>query len=142
MKMYIKEFTKRGMMASAGGPIILAIVYYSLGASGAVTSFTPSEVCKGILSVILMAFVAGGISVVYSVEKLPFLHATMIHAIALYADYLLVYLTNEWIPRDVAGIGVFTLIYIGGYAVIWLCVIMCIKVRVRRLNRIMKGERG
>ena len=139
MKKYALEFMKRGLMAAAGGPIILAIIYGSLGAAGVITSLSPAEVCMGILTVTLMAFIAAGISVVYQIERLPLLPATLIHAATLYADYLMIYLLNDWIPRSLAAIGIFTGIYAGGYAVIWLSIILSIKAKTARINRKLWG---
>lgn len=140
MKKHMMEFVKRGLMAASGGPVVLAIIYGILGANGTVSSFTPGEVCMGILTVTLMAFIAAGASVVYSIERLPLMHATLIHAAALYVDYLLIYWLNAWIPRSIAGVAIFTLIYIAGYAVIWLCVITSIRLRINRLNCKLKEE--
>lgn len=140
MKKYVMDFLKRGLMAASGGPVILAIIYGILGTSGAVSSLTPGEVCMGVLTVTLMAFLAAGVSVVYSIERLPLLPATLIHAAALYADYLLIYLLNAWIPRDLRGIGIFTGIYVTGYAVIWLCIILSIKAKTDRINRKLRRE--
>ena len=50
MKKYITEFLKRGLMAAAGGPLILAMIFGVLGTTGAVTVLTPSEVCMGIVT--------------------------------------------------------------------------------------------
>ncbi|MBP3674221.1 MAG: DUF3021 domain-containing protein [Oscillospiraceae bacterium] len=141
-KKYVLESLKRGLMAAAGGPVILAIVYGILGAAGTITSLSPSEVCMGILTVTLMAFLAAGVSVVYNIERLPLLPATLIHAAALYADYLLVYLLNAWIPRSLAGIGIFTAIYAAGYAVIWLCILFSIKAKTNRINKKLRGEKA
>lgn len=140
MKKYGIEFLKRGLMAASGGPVVLAIVYGILGATGAVSSFSPREVCIGILTVTLMAFIAAGISVVYSIEKLPLLNASLIHAAALYVDYLMIYLLNDWIPRSLTGIGIFTGIYVIGYGLIWLGIIISIKAKTERLNRKLRGE--
>lgn len=142
MKKLTVSFLKRGLMAAAGGPLILAVIYACLAASGKVTAMDLLKVCTEIITVTVMAFIAAGVGVVYSVEKLPMLHATLIHAAALYADYLLIYLFNEWIPRSARGIGVFTLIYVCGYAVIWLFVLFSIKMRIRRLNRCLKEEKA
>lgn len=139
MKQYLTEFLKRGLMAASGGPAVLAIVYGALGAAGVIAALSPGEVCMGILTVALMAFIAAGVSVVYQIERLPLLHATLIHAAALYADYLLVYLLNDWIPRNLTGIGVFTLIYAGGYSLIWLFICLSIKIKTSRINRKLRG---
>jgi len=140
MKKYVLEFVKRGLMAAAGGPVILAIIYGVLGATGAVTSLAPAEVCQGILSITLMAFIIAGISMIYTVESLPLGIAILIHAGVLYLDYLLVYLLNSWIPKNRQAIGIFTLIFAIGYGVIWLVIYLCIRRNTKQLNARMKEE--
>lgn len=140
MKKYILQFLKQGLMAASGGPVVLAIIYGILGATGAVTSFTPHEVCMGVLTVTLMAFIAAGVGVVYQIEQLPLLTATFLHAAALYLDYLLIYLLNDWVPRSALGIGIFTAVYVAGYAIIWLIIVISIKTRTASINRKLRGE--
>lgn len=135
MKKYVTEFLKRGLMAAAGGPVVLAIVYGMLGNAGVIESLSPAEVTTGILSVTLMAFIAAGITVVYTAESLPLISAILIHAGILYLDYLLMYLLNSWIPRDFTGIGVFTAIFAAGFAVIWLVIYVCIKAKTDSINK-------
>lgn len=141
MRKYALAFLKRGLMAASGGPIILAFIYGILGTTGEVASLTPGEVCMGILTVTLMAFIAAGVSVVYQIERLPLLPATLIHTAVLYADYLLIYLLNDWIPRSLSGIGIFTAIYAAGYALIWLSIIASIKAKTNRINKKLRGEK-
>ena len=140
MKKYVLEFIKRGLMAASGGPIILAIIYGILGATGKATSFTPNEVCMGTLTITLMAFVAAGISIVYQMEQLPLASAIAIHAGVLYLDYLVMYLLNSWIPRDWTGIGIFTAIFAVGYGLVWVCIYFGIKAKTDRINRKLRGE--
>ena len=141
MKKHVLEFLKRGLMAASGGPVVLAIIYGILGRTGAVAALTPGEVCMGILTVTLMAFIAAGAGIVYSIEWLPLLPATLIHAAALYLDNQLVYQLNSWIPRSASGICIFTAIYAAGYAVIWLFILRSIKARTNRINRkLHRGE--
>ena len=141
MKKYVLEFIKRGLMAASGGPIILAIVYGILGATGKATSFTPNEVCMGTLTITLMAFVAAGISIVYQMEQLPLASAIAIHAGVLYLDYLVMYLLNSWIPRDWTGIGIFTAIFAVGYGLVWVCIYFGIKAKTDRINRKLRGAK-
>ncbi|MEE1164294.1 MAG: DUF3021 domain-containing protein [Lachnospiraceae bacterium] len=140
MKKYVFEFVKRGLMAASGGPVILAIVYGIIGATGEAASFTPSEVCMGILTVTLMAFIAAGITIIYQMERLPLASAIAIHAGVLYLDYLLMYLLNSWIPRDWTGIGIFTAIFVVGYALVWVCIYFSIKAKTDYINRKLRGE--
>lgn len=137
MKKHIGEFVKRGLLAAAGGPVILAIVYGILGASQAVTALTPREVCMGILSVTLMAFIAAGITFIYQIEYLPLISAALIHGGVLYLDYLLMYLLNGWVPR--AGLGIFTAIFVAGYAVVWLIIYLSIKSKTDSINKKLLG---
>ena len=54
-------------------------------------------------------------------------------------DYLLIYLLNNWIPRDWAFIGVFTLCFAVGYALIWGIILLSIRHRTNRINRHLRG---
>ena len=137
MKKYALEFLKRGSMAAAGGPVVLAIVYGILGATGVASSLMPQEVCLGILSITLMAFVAGGITMIYTVESLPLISTILIHAGVLYLDYLIMYLLNSWLPRG--GIGVFTVIFFVGFALVWVVVYLCIRHKTENLNQKLKS---
>ena len=138
MKKYVLEFVKRGLMAASGGPVILAIIYYILGATGTVTAFTPNEVCLGILSITVMAFIIAGISMIYTVESLPLPMAILIHAGVLYLDHLLVYLMNSWLPRN--AIGTFTAIFAAGYAIVWMVIYLCIRAKTKKLNEKLRAK--
>lgn len=135
MKQYAKIAVLRGLTAAAGGPVVLAIIYGILGFTGEITSLLPGEVCMGVLTVTMMAFIAAAAGVVYQIDRLPLMYAIAIHALALYIDYLLVYLLNNWIPRSSSGIGIFTAIYFGLYALIWAFIFTFIQIKTRRLNR-------
>lgn len=139
MKKHILEFTKRGLLAAAGGPLVLATIYGILGATGTVTALTPGEVSMGILSVTVVAFIAAGITMIYQVERLPLASAIAIHGGVLYLDYLLMYLLNSWLPRDWAGIGIFTAIFVVGYALVWVCIYASIRAKTARLNQKLRS---
>lgn len=138
MKKYVLEFVKRGLMAATGGPVILAIIYGCLGMTGTVTAIAPVETSLGILSITLMAFIAAGITMIYQVESLPLPSAILIHAGVLYLDYLLVYLLNSWLPGN--AIGLFSMIFFAGFALIWLVIYLCIRAKTKKLNERMKAR--
>ena len=133
MKQYIKQFCLRGLTAAAGGPVVLAIIYGILGKCGVIECLSPSEVALGILSITLMAFIAAGITVVYTMEQLSLPMAILIHGGVLYVDYLLMYLLNDWIPKG--GIGIFTLIFGLGYAAVWLVIYLSIRIKTAQINK-------
>lgn len=137
---YIAEFLKRGLMAAAGGPIVLAIVYGILGAVGVIETMTPFEVCKGIFSVTLLAFTVAGMTMIYNIERLPLFQAVLIHGLTLYADYILIYLINGWLKHQLLPIVIFTIVFILGYAVIWLIIYMSIRTKTQALNALLRDQ--
>mgnify|MGYP003408433223 CR=1 FL=1 len=109
MKKYVVEFLKRGMSFCFGGPLVLAIVYGILGLVGAVESLTVGEVVTGIFSSTLLAFIAAGITVVHTVDKLSTFLAALIQGVVLYIDYILLYLFNGWLQSSLKPIMIFTI---------------------------------
>ena len=140
MRKFAAEFVKRGLVAAWGGPVVIAIIYASLGANGVMETMTVHEVCLGILSSTVLAFVAGGITAIYQVEKLPLLMAALIQAGVLYLDYLLVYLMNGWLERQLSVILGFTVIFAAGYALIWLVIYRVIKRQTQKMNEKLMAQ--
>lgn len=135
MKKHVIDFCRRGLMAACGGPVILAVVYFALGRAGVIQTLTPAEVCKGILTVSLMAFIAAGVSVVYQMDRLPLTGAILIHSVVLYLDYILIYLWNGWLKRNLTPVLIFTLIFAVGYAFIWLMIYFSTRNNIEKLNK-------
>ncbi|MBR4082414.1 MAG: DUF3021 domain-containing protein [Clostridia bacterium] len=135
MKSFVKQFAFRGLIAMGFGPVAAAVVYLVLGSVGVVDTLTPVEVARAVFSTALMAFIAGGVPAVYTVERLPVVTAALIHGAALYVDYLLMYLINNWIPRNPGALGLFTVIFVLGYAVIWLIIYLVNRRAAARLTR-------
>ena len=140
MKKFLKEFLLRGLICAAGGPLVLAIIYGILGATGTVNALSPMEVCRGILTITLLAFIAAGMTAIYQLEQLPLPTMILLHGGALYIAYLLTYLINGWLLNQLMPILIFTGIFIAGYAVIWL-VIYCIeKAKTEKLNKLLESN--
>lgn len=135
MKNHMIHFLKRGILAAAGGPIVLAIVYWILGANGTIESLSPYEVSTGILSVTILSFFATGCSVIYDFERLSLLWATLIHGTVLYLAYILLYLLNGWLEYESSSIFLFTVLYFAGYGLIWLCIYSSIRAKVKKINQ-------
>ena len=140
MKKFLKEFMFRGLVCASGGPIVLAIIYGILGATGAVESFSPREVCLGILTITLLAFIAAGMTAIYQMEQLPLPMMILIHGGALYIAYILTYLINGWLLGQLIPILVFTAIFIAGYAIIWLLIYLVEKSKAARLNQLLQND--
>ncbi len=139
MKQYLKDFCKIGLMVCGGGPLIMAIVYGVLGAQGVIDTLSVHEVVLGMMTSLLLAFIAGGVSVVYRIEKLPLLWAAFLHALVLYLDYILIYLLNGWLKWEAGPLLLFTAIFLVGYGVIWCFIYLAIRRNIRRINAQMQG---
>lgn len=135
MKMFWKEFLFRGLICAGGGPLVLAIIYGILGAVGAVEAFSPREVCTGILTIMLLAFIAAGMTAIYQQEQLPLPTMILLHGGALYIAYLLTYLINGWLLSQLTAILIFTGIFLAGYALIWLIIYCIERAKTEKLNR-------
>ena len=140
MKKYILEFLRRGVAACSFGPIVLAILYLVLQANGILQTLTVNQVCVGIFSLSALAFIAGGMNVVYQIERLPLMVAILIHGVVLYISYLATYLLNDWLEWGVTPILAFSGIFIVGYLAIWAVIYSIIKRNTERINEILKKK--
>ena len=138
MKKFWKEFFLRGLLCAGGGPLILAIIYGILGATGTVESFSPKEVCIGILTIMLLAFIAAGMTAIYQMEQLPLPTMILFHGGALFIAYILTYLINGWLRNSLIPIAIFTAAFVSGYAVIWLIIYYITKAKTNVLNNQLK----
>ena len=139
MKLFWKEFLLRGLLCAAGGPMVLAIIYGILGATGTVESFSPREVCTGIFTITLLAFVVAGMTAIYQMEQLPLPTMILLHGGALYIVYILTYLINGWLLNQLKPILIFTAIFLAGYALIWLIIYCIEKAKAEKINKILQG---
>lgn len=140
MKKNILEFFRRGFVACGFGPIVLAILYLILQHKADIETLTVNQVCLGIFSLSALAFIAGGMNVIYQIERLPLMVAILIHGSVLYIIYLVTYLLNNWLEWGAIPILVFSGIFILGYLVIWAIIYCIIKKRTERLNEILKQK--
>ena len=140
MKSFWKGFFLRGLICASGGPIVLAIVYGILGATGAVESFSPRDVCAGILTITLLAFIAAGMTTIYQMEQFPLPIMILLHGGALYIAYILTYLINGWLQNALVPILVFTGIFGAGYALIWLVIYFITKAKADTINAKLKEK--
>lgn len=140
MKRIISEFFRRGFIACGLGPVVLAILYLILQHQADVETLTINQVCLGIFSLSALAFIAGGMNVIYQIERLPLMIAILIHGGVLYISYLATYLINDWLEWGVTPILVFSGIFAFGYLVIWAIIYSIIKRNTEKLNIMLKRK--
>ena len=140
MKSFARDFVRRGFIACGLGPVVLAVFYLLLQYKGAVEVLSVNQVCIGIFSLSLLAFIAGGMNAVYKIEKLPLMAAILIHGSVLYVCYLVTYLLNDWLESGILPILVFSAIFISGFLVIWLIIYSVVKRKTEKLNKILEQK--
>ena len=140
MKTYIVGFLRRGISSCGLGPLVLAILYLILQRQGLLQDLAVDQVCCGIFSLTALAFVAGGMNVLYQIERLPLLLAILIHGSVLYVSYLGTYLVNGWLIWGTVPVLVFTGIFLVGYLVIWVIIYSINKKNTDRINAIIREK--
>ena len=138
MKKTVLEFIRRGLTAMGIGPLVLAALYAILHGQGILESLTVRQVCLGILSLSALAFIAGGMNVVYQIERLPLMGAVFLHGLVLYVSYLATYLVNGWLSWGTTPILVFSGIFVLGYLAIWAVICCIMKKRTEKINEIIR----
>ena len=138
MAIFTNQATLRYNGGSTNSNIAYGEILEVLEATKTVTVLTPGEACMGIVSITVMAFIAAGITMIYQVESLPLSMAILIHGGVLYLDYLMIYLLNSWLPGN--AVGIFTIIFFAGFALVWLVIYLCIRKKTQRLNEKMKAR--
>ena len=138
MKKNVLEFFRRGLIACGFGPIVLAVLYLILQDQCDVHTLSIDEVCLEIVSLSVLAFIAGGMNVIYQAERLPLMVAILIHGGVLYISYLATYLLNGWLEWGVTPILVFSGIFVLGYLAIWAVIYFIIKRKTEKLNEALK----
>ena len=140
MKKHILEFLHRGCLSCGGGPIILSIVYIILYYTGTISEINVDKIAIEYLTVTLLAFVAGGISIIYTIEELPLSIAILIHGLVLYVDYIVIYLSNGWLENNWISFVVFTVCFVLGYIIIWIIIYLTNKNDADKLNKLINKE--
>ena len=141
MKKFGFDFVRRGLVAMGFGPLVLAVIYLVSEKFGAAASLMVKEVCIGIFSLSALAFLAGALTSLYQIERLPLMPAVFLHGAVLYLGYLGTYLANGWLAGGKIPVLVFTGIFVFGYALIWCIIYFLIQNSTKKINRILKEKR-
>lgn len=140
MRKNIVEFFRKGLTSCCIGPLVLVVLYLILQKEAGLQTLTVREVCVGILSLSGLAFIAGGMNVIYQIEKLPLMWAIFIHGLVLYISYLATYLVNSWLEWGTAPVLVFSGIFMLGYLAIWAVIYSITKRNTEKVNAMLKKK--
>ena len=142
MKKIILEFFNRGLVACGFGPMVLAFIYLILQEAETIHSLSINQVCIGIFSLAGLAFIMGGMNVIYQFERLPLMPAIFIHGVILYFSYLGTYLINDWLDWGTTPIIIFSVIFVLGYLAIWAIIYTLTIRNTRKLNKILMEKQN
>ena len=127
-------------MACGVGPLVLAVLYLILQRSAGMETLSVDEVCLGIFSITALAFIAGGMNVIYQIERLPLMTAILIHGLVLYLSYLATYLLNGWLQSGYRPLLVFTVIFVLGYLAVSAVIYTITRKNTEKLNRALREK--
>ena len=142
MKKIVLGFLQKGLVACGFGPMVLVILYWILHRQCDLQYLSVNEVCTGIISLSVLAFIAGGMNVIYRIERLPLAFAILIHGSVLYISYLCTYLVKRCLEWGKAPVIVFTVIFVLGYLTIWAIIYWTTQKRTARLNEMLKQKQN
>ena len=140
MKKGILEFVRRGLAAAWIGPMVLVILYLLLRRFDGLQSVDVGEACIAITTLSALAFLAGGMNAIYTVERIPLFTAILCHGAVLYGAYLATYLLNGWLEWGRIPVLVFSVIFLLGYLLIWAIIYAVTRHRTKGLNDVLKKK--
>ena len=140
IKRYYKKFLLRGIISMGFGPIVLAIIYASLGFSGVVESVSVFEMSLGIITISVLAFISGALTMLYQIEEIPLLWSILAHGVVLYTAYATVYVVNSWLKPGIIPFVVFTSIFVISYIIIWTAIYLITKKQTDKLSEIINSK--
>ena len=138
MKNKISKFCFKGLIAGGFGPLVYGIVMLCLYLAKVDTSIDGMVLFKGIISTYLLAFLCGGSTIIWEEERIGLGFQILIHGCSLYVGYLIAYLLNNWLPRDVTAVLIFTGIFFCTYLIIWLIIYLIERKRAKKFNSHLK----
>ena len=140
IKRYYKNFLLRGIISMGFGPIVLAIINASLGFSGVVESVSVFEMSLGIITISVLAFISGALTMLYQIEEIPILWSILAHGVVLYTAYATVYVVNSWLEPGIIPFVVFTSIFVISYIIIWATIYLITKKQTDKLSEIINSK--
>ena len=139
MNKYVKEFLHRGLMFAGFGPIVFGIIVLCISYFDGVAEHSALLIFSGIVTTYILAFVQAGATVFNQIEHWSVPKSVFCHFGLLYVVYSLAYIANSWIPFKVEVLGVFTVIFVAVFFLVWGIVYLAVKSTGKKFNEKLKG---
>ena len=121
------------------GPIVVGIVLLCITYFDGVTEYSALPIVSGIVTTYIIAFVQAGATVFNQIEHWSVPKSVFCHFGLLYVVYSLAYVTNSWIPFKAEVLGVFTVIFVVVFFLVWGIVYFAVKSTGKKFNEKLKG---
>lgn len=89
---------------------------------------------RGIHSTSILAFLVAGAVILWQEERLELTGALVLHGLFLYISYFIVYVVNGWIITELKSIGIFTLVFIIFYSLLYIALYSVERIKVKKIN--------
>ena len=139
MNKYVREFLHRGLIFAGFGPIVFGIIILCINYLGGVTEHSALPIFGGIVTTYIIAFAQAGATVFNQIEHWSVPKSVFCHFGLLYVVYSLAYVANSWIPFKAEVLGVFTVIFVVGFFLIWGIVYLAVKSTGKKFNEKLNG---
>ena len=121
------------------GPIVVGIVVLCITYFDGVKEYSALPIFTSIVSTYILAFVQAGATVFNQIEHWSVPKSVFCHFGLLYVVYSLAYIANSWIPFKAEVLGVFTMIFVVGFFLIWGIVYLAVKSTGKKFNEKLNG---
>ena len=139
MNKYVREFLHRGLMFGGFGPIVFGIIILCISYFDRVAELSALPIFGGIVTTYIIAFAQAGATVFNQIEHWSVPKSVFCHFGLLYIVYSLAYVANSWIPFRAEVLGVFTVIFVVGFFLIWGIVYLAAKSTGKKFNEKLNG---
>ena len=139
MNKYVKEFLRRGLMFAGFGPVVFGIIILCISYFDHVAEYSALPIFGGIVTTYILAFVQAGATVFNQIEHWSVPKSLFCHFGLLYVFYSLAYVFNSWIPFKVEVLGVFTVIFVAVFFLVWGIVYLAVKSTGKKFNEKLNG---
>ena len=126
-------------MFAGFGPIVFGIIILCISYFDRVADHSALPIFSGIVTTYILAFVQAGATVFNQIEHWSVPKSLFSHFGLLYVFYSLAYVVNSWIPFKVEVLGVFTVIFVVGFFLIWGIVYLAVKSTGKKFNEKLNG---
>ena len=126
-------------MFAGFGPIVFGIIVLCISYFDEVAEHSALPIFGGIVTTYILAFVQAGATVFNQIEHWSVPKSLFCHFGLLYVVYSLAYVANSWIPFKAEVLGVFTVIFVVGFFLIWGIVYLAVRSTGKKFNKKLNG---